>query len=145
MKKGFSLLEIVLALGILGVALPLLISQMAENSEDSVKRTQISMAQNMEKNLQCALDEIRTPLPLDTNHCTFCGYKNDCFTIATASTGWDNTPLWLIEREEETLLVGNSVKHITYNLYPWNTSAQTKQEYWKGIVYQWIVQSSLGS
>ncbi|MDR2200967.1 MAG: type II secretion system GspH family protein [Puniceicoccales bacterium] len=149
MKKGFSLLEIVLALGILGVALPMLLSYMAENVNDSTHRIQMLRAKNMEKNLRYVLEEIRVPLPLDANDCTFCGYKNDCFTVATSPTGWDNaSPYCLIELEQNILLgeyFGNSIRHYVYGLYPWNASSQMKQGNWKGSVQHWIGESILGS
>jgi prepilin-type N-terminal cleavage/methylation domain-containing protein len=142
-KKGFSLLEIVLALGILGMALPLFISNMTESSNDSSRRIQILLAQNMEKNLCHVLETISVVLPLTTN-CTFCGYKSDCFTIDTASTGWDSAiPPCLIEKKQETAIIKDKVKRIAYDLYPYNLATQIKQETWKSTVFQWIVSATL--
>ncbi|MDR2806741.1 MAG: type II secretion system GspH family protein [Puniceicoccales bacterium] len=140
-RMGFSLLEIVLAIGILGISLPLFLTYMAESASNSTQRVQSILLQNMRRNVQHVLDTHNLALPLNEDR-AYCGYKNGCFTLEVTCDGFEDHS-FIIIKQGEASSISECVQHIIYNIYPWNKSTQSPQQNgeWDTIA-QWVILSS---
>jgi type II secretory pathway pseudopilin PulG len=124
MRQGFSLLEVVLAIGILGFSLPMLLTHMAESTSHTEKRMQEILVANIGKSVQNVLSVINKAPELDSNNWAYCGYKDGIFTIKNTSTGFDGAVFVLGQETVQTKVKG-SIKETVYGLYPWDSSNQS--------------------
>ncbi|MDR0740501.1 MAG: prepilin-type N-terminal cleavage/methylation domain-containing protein, partial [Puniceicoccales bacterium] len=124
MRRGFSLLEVVLAIGILGFSLPMLLTHMAESTSHTEKRMQEILVANIGKSVQNVLSVINKAPELDSNNWAYCGYKDGIFTIKNTSTGFDGAVFVLGQETVQTKVKG-SIKETVYGLYPWDSRNQS--------------------
>jgi type II secretory pathway pseudopilin PulG len=145
MKRGFSLLEVVLAIGILGFSLPILLSHMADNASDTEKRIQGLLVVNAGKNVQNVLNLANRAPTLDGNHQAYCGYKGGIFSIGESGDPFDGA-IFVLGREAAESIVNGSVERTTYVLYPWDAKNQKPRlTLPHAEVVQTVVLSSLGT
>ncbi|MDR1906798.1 MAG: type II secretion system GspH family protein [Puniceicoccales bacterium] len=145
MKRGFSLLEVVLAIGILGFSLPVLLTYMAESASSSERRMQGILVSNAGKNVQNVLSVSSMAPALDSNHQAYCGYKGGIFVVADEATGFDG-PVFVLGRNGVVAGANGSVEETTYALYPWDTKRQSPRLTSPfAVIRQFAVAASLGS
>ncbi|MDR2812615.1 MAG: type II secretion system GspH family protein [Puniceicoccales bacterium] len=145
MRRGFSLLEVVLAIGILGLSLPILLTHMAENTGKMEKRMQEIFVANTGKNVQNVLNAVTKAPILDANNQAYCGYQDGVFMIANAATGFDGIIFVLVRKAVENVINGG-VSETTYALYPWDSQNQKPRlTLQSAAVKQYIVAVSLGT
>ncbi|MDR1590742.1 MAG: type II secretion system GspH family protein [Puniceicoccales bacterium] len=144
MKRGFSLLEIVLAVGILGFSLPILLTHMAESTGKTEKRIQEMLLTNTAKNVQNVLSVFPKAPELDTSNQAYCGYRNGIFVIADTASGFDGA-IFVLERKEVEAGANESVTETIYELYPWDSKNQVPRLTLPHVeIKQSVVANSLG-
>ncbi|MDR0417983.1 MAG: type II secretion system GspH family protein [Puniceicoccales bacterium] len=155
MRQGFSLLEVILAIGILGLSLPILLTYMAESATKTEKRIQEILIVNMGKNVQNILSAVNKAPMLDDNNRAYCGYRNGIFTITNSATGFGEA-VFVLGQETEKVILGGKVREILYRLYSWNSKNQSLRlilphaEVWQFIIMDsaetvaWINKAVLG-
>jgi prepilin-type N-terminal cleavage/methylation domain-containing protein len=145
MRRGFSLLEVVLAIGILGFSLPVLLTHMAESAGKTEKRMQEILLTNTGKNVQNVLNVLTKSPELDANNQAYCGYKNGVFVITNTANGFDGA-IFVLGREAVKAETNGSVVEIFYKLYPWDSKNQVPRLTLPHIVIrQSIVAFNLGT
>ncbi|MDR0590743.1 MAG: type II secretion system GspH family protein [Puniceicoccales bacterium] len=145
MKRGFSLLEVVLAIGILGVSLPVLLTYMAESAGDTEKRVWEILAANAEKNVQNVLNMTPKAPVLDADHRAYCGYKNGTFSITDQPDDFDG-PVFVLRREAVEMAANGCVERTIYALYPWDKKKKIPLlNRAHGEVVQSVVLANLGA
>jgi type II secretory pathway pseudopilin PulG len=124
MRRGFSLLEVVLAIGILGFSLPILLTHMAESTSHTEERMQKVLVANAGKNVQNVLSATHKTPELDANNRAYCGYKDGIFAIKNIATDFDGA-VFVLGRETVQVKANGSVAETVYGLYPWDSRNQT--------------------
>ncbi|MDR1367011.1 MAG: type II secretion system GspH family protein, partial [Puniceicoccales bacterium] len=145
MRQGFSLLEVILAIGILGLSLPILLIYMAESAGKTERRIQEILVVNAGENVQNVLSVVNGAPILDDNNRAYCGYKGGIFTIANTAMNFDGS-VFVLCRKSMNSLVNESVEETTYALYPWDNKNQSPRLTLPYVeVRQYVVVVSLGT
>ncbi|MDR0678404.1 MAG: type II secretion system GspH family protein [Holosporaceae bacterium] len=143
MRRGFSLLEVVLAIGILGLSLPVFLTYMAESTGKTENRIQEILISNAGKSVQNVLNVVGKVPVLDINNQAYCGYKTGVFTIANTAMGFDGTVFVLKQVDAGA---NGGITETTYALYSWDNRNQTPRLTLPYVeVRQYVVAASLGT
>ena len=130
MILGFSLIEIILAIGILGGTLTMLLSSMADFTYANKKQIDTILLLNTQRNVQNFLNKIPKALTLDSDDLAYCGYKSKKFTISNNQNDLDIRLAILLEKQTQPIANSNA-SLIIYEIHNWditNTKAYAQTQ-----------------
>ena len=118
LNRGFSLLEVVLASGILGGVLAGLLSFMVDSGRNSEELAQRAILLNTQRSVQNILTRERKALSADT---MYCGYKDNKFQFNADRANLDTVTAVLV-KDQESESLGGKVNLVSYQLGIMNQS-----------------------
>ncbi|UPA28447.1 MAG: prepilin-type N-terminal cleavage/methylation domain-containing protein [Verrucomicrobiota bacterium] len=115
-KRGFSLLEVVLAIGLLGSVLVVLLGYMVDSAKNTRNTAEKILLQNAQRNFENYFLVARKPL-MSEGETLYYGRRGDCWQLNAQSVNFDGEVFLLKHMKTEQ---SKNIAFITYGLLPWS-------------------------
>ncbi|MDE6575805.1 MAG: prepilin-type N-terminal cleavage/methylation domain-containing protein [Opitutales bacterium] len=115
-KRGFSLLEVVLAIGLLGSVLVVLLGYMVDSAQNTRNTAEKILLQNAQKNFENYFLIARKPL-VSEGGILYYGRRGDCWQLNAQFVDFDGE-VFLLKRVKTEQ--SKNIALITYELLPWS-------------------------